>query len=157
MADSSHRETGNADWPLPASLFGQDGPFAAFMRSPSPFALFQQNMELYQSFVDIALGQSKIAADPRDWRFQDETWTKNPFYRRLGQAYLAMTEAVEKMIPDDLSDDDRSRAQLAAEIVTSAFAPTNTLIGNPAAALRAIETKGDSVAKGFRNFVDDWL
>ena len=152
-------EQGQADWGIPPqSLFGLDGPFASFMRSsPDPFALFQQNMELYQKMFDIALGNSTITPNPRDWRFQDETWSKNPFYRRLSQAYLAMVEAVEKMIPEDLSDDDRSRAQLAAEIVTSAFSPTNTLLGNPKAALRAIETKGDSVAKGFRNFVDDWL
>jgi polyhydroxyalkanoate synthase subunit PhaC len=162
MTDSSQRDATSEPrpeslWPLPANLFGLDGPFADFMRSADPFAMFQRNMELYQSFIDIALGNSTIAPDARDWRFQDETWAKNPFYRRLSQAYLAMTDAVEKMIPEDLSGDDRARAQLAADIVTSAFSPTNTLIGNPAAALRAIETKGDSVARGFRNFVDDWL
>lgn len=161
MADTSqHDDTSaevGANWGLPPALFGLDGPFASFMRAADPFTLLQQNMALYQQMLEIALGKSTIAPDARDWRFQDETWTKNPLYRRLSQAYLAMTDAVEKMIPEDLSDDDRARAQLAADIVTSAFAPTNTLLGNPAAALRAIETKGDSVAKGFRNFVDDWL
>jgi polyhydroxyalkanoate synthase subunit PhaC len=161
MADTSRRDgtsaEGGANWSLPPALFGLDGPFASFMRAADPFTLLQQNMALYQQMLEIALGKSTIAPDARDWRFQDETWTKNPLYRRLSQAYLAMTDAVEKMIPEDLSDDDRARAQLAADIVTSAFAPTNTLLGNPAAALRAIETKGDSVAKGFRNFVDDWL
>lgn len=142
---------------LPGSLFGIEGPYADFFRSTNPMTMLQQNMELAQKFFDIAMGSSKIAPDPRDWRFQDETWTKNPFYSRLSQAYLAMTEAVHGMIPDDLADDDRSRAQLAAEIVTSAFSPTNTLAGNPAAMMRAIETRGGSLAKGFRNFVDDWL
>ena len=156
-ATERNRDEDEAEGILPSWLFDLDGPFASFMRASNPMALFQQNMEFTQKMFDIALGSSKIAPDPRDWRFQDETWTKNPFYRRLSQAYLAMTEAIEKMIPEDLSDDDRSRAQLAADIVTSAFSPTNTLLGNPAAALRAIETKGDSVAKGFRNFVDDWL
>jgi polyhydroxyalkanoate synthase len=158
MADSSQRDATPSGWSmLPSSLFGLEGPFADYMRSANPFTLFQHNMELYRNLVEIAMGSSAIAPDSRDWRFQDETWTKNPFYRRLSQAYLAMTDAIEKMIPEDLSDDDRARAQLASDIVTSAFAPTNTLLGNPAAALRAIETKGDSVAKGFRNFVDDWL
>jgi hypothetical protein len=71
---------------LPSSLFGLDGPFADFLRSPDPFKLFQQNMELGRKLFDIAMGSSKIAPDPRDWRFQDEAWTKNPFYRRLSQA-----------------------------------------------------------------------
>jgi polyhydroxyalkanoate synthase len=156
-SDETSSQPGS-DWgALPSSLFGTDGPFEDFMRSSNPFALFQQNMALYQNMVEIALGSSKIAPDPRDWRFQDDTWTKNPFFHRLSQAYLAMTDAIEKMIPEGLSDDDRARARLATDIVTSAFAPTNTLMGNPAAVLRAIETRGDSVAKGFRNFVSDWL
>ena len=159
MADSSQREetAGQANWGLPASLFGAEGPFTDMLRATNPMTLFQQNMDLYRNMVEIMMGTSKIEPDARDWRFQDETWTKNPVYRRLSQAYLAMTEAVEKMIPENLSDDDRARAQLAADIVTSAFAPTNTLLGNPKAAMRAIETKGDSLARGFRNFVDDWL
>ena len=143
--------------PLPEGLFGTSGPFADALREFNPAALMQQNMNLAKSMMEIAMGTSKIAPDARDWRFQDETWTKNPFYSRLGQAYLAMSEAVAELIPDSLAPDERSRAQLATEIVTTAFAPTNTLAGNPAAMLRAIETRGDSLAKGFRNFVHDWL
>lgn len=142
---------------IPASLFGMGGPFADFFRSVDPMGTFQKNADLSKKMFDITMGQSDVAPDARDWRFQHETWTKNPFYNRLSQAYLAMTEAIEGMIPEGLADDERSRAELASAIVTSAFAPTNTLAGNPAAMLRAIETKGDSLAKGFRNFVEDWL
>lgn len=142
---------------VPSALFGLQGPFAEYFRTMNPATIFQQNMELSRKFFEIAMGSSSIAPDPRDWRFQDKTWTNNPAYRRLAQAYLAMTEAVEGMIPEGLADDDRARAELAADIVTSAFAPTNTLIGNPAATMRAIETRGESLAKGFRNFVHDWL
>jgi polyhydroxyalkanoate synthase len=142
---------------VPQSLFGAAGPFANAMKSFNPFALFGHNVALARDMVQIAMGSSPITPDPRDWRFQDETWTKNPFYHRLAQAYLAMTDAVEKMIPDDLSGDARARAQLASDIVTSAFSPTNSLLGNPAAVMRAIETRGGSLAHGFRNFVDDWL
>ncbi|MDR2856584.1 MAG: alpha/beta fold hydrolase [Novosphingobium sp.] len=149
---------GNTGWAaLPNALFGLDGPFAGYLRATNPFTLFQQNMALCRNLFEIALGSSQITPEARDWRFQDEAWTRNPFYRRLSQAYLAMTDAVEQMIPEGLSQEDNARARLAADIVTSAFAPTNTLLGNPAATLRAIETRGDSVTKGFRNFVDDWL
>lgn len=157
QSDEPSDDAGSNGSELPASLFGIGGPFADFLRLANPFTLFQHNIAIYQDLLDIALGKSEISPDPKDWRFQDEAWTKNPIYRRLAQAYLAMTDAIEKMIPDELADEDRARAQLAAEIVTSAFSPTNTLAGNPAALLRAIETKGTSVAKGFRNFVDDWL
>ena len=36
-----------------------------------------------------------------------------------------------------------------------ALAPTNTLIGNPAALRRAFETGGQSVARGMERFLDD--
>lgn len=142
---------------LPNALFGMGGAFADYLRAIDPAAMMRQNMELTRNMFEIAMGKSTIAPDARDWRFQDETWTKNPFYQRLSQAYLAMTDAIEKMIPEGLADDERARAELAADIVTSAFSPTNTLMGNPAALLRAIETKGDSLAKGFKNMLEDWL
>lgn len=155
--DTSNQGPGAPRFELPTSIFGLDGPFADYFRSVDPFKLLQKNVELYRSMMEIALGSSTITPAERDWRFQDEAWSKNPFYRRLAQAYLAMTEVVTQLIPDDLANDEKSRAELAADIVTSAFSPTNTLMGNPAALMRAIETKGDSLAKGFRNFVDDWL
>jgi len=162
MADSKDKDTpaadqGNKPSDLPLSLFGLNGPFADYFRSVDPLSLIQQSVDLYKNLFDIALGKSSIEADPRDWRFQDEAWTKNPFYRRMSQAYLAMTDAVQNMIPERLASEEKARAELAADIVTSAFSPTNTLVGNPAALMRAIETKGDSLSKGFRNLVEDWL
>jgi polyhydroxyalkanoate synthase len=138
------------------ALFGPDGPFAAMLKL-DPMGLMQQGMDFYRQLFDIAAGTSNLTPDARDWRFQDDTWKTNPFYSKLAQAYLAMTQAVEAMIPDDLEGDARARAELAASIVTSSFSPTNTLLGNPAAISRAIETKGGSLARGFRNMVDDWL
>ena len=139
MASSTERGTGT-----------QGGGF-------DPFAFFQQNLDLAKTFYGIATGASAIAPDPRDWRFKDEVWSKNPFYKRLSQAYLAMSEAVEQMIPDDLEPDASARAHLVSDIVTSTFSPTNTLVGNPTAMLRAIETRGDSLAKGLKNLVSDLL
>lgn len=144
------------DVPGADALFGPDGPFASFMKG-DPAGMMKQGMDFYRNLFEIAAGTSTITPDARDWRFQDDTWKNNPFYGKLAQAYLAMTQAVEAMIPDDLEGDAKARAELAASIVTSSFSPTNTLLGNPAAMNRAIETKGGSLAKGFRNMVDDWI
>jgi polyhydroxyalkanoate synthase subunit PhaC len=105
--------------------------------------------------LDITAGKSELAPDPRDARFKDEAWTKNPAYKRLAQAYLAMTDAVEQMIPDDLTTENKQRAQLAASIVTSAMSPTNSLFGNPAAINKTIETGGANLTKGLAAFLDD--
>lgn len=137
------------------TLFSADGPFASFVKGLDPMAMAGATMNFYGSLFDIMLGKSDIAPDKRDWRFQDATWTTNPFYKRLGQAYLAMCEAVEAMIPDDLTPENKARADLAASIVTSMFAPTNTLLGNPAAMARTMQTGGSNLARGAAAFMRD--
>jgi len=137
------------------ALFGAEGPFATFLRNLNPKSMAEQGIELTKNLFQIAWGQSDIAPDPRDARFKDKAWETNPYYKRLAQAYLAMTDAVEAMIPDDLSVENKQRAQLAASIVTSTMAPTNTLLGNPAAMTRTLETGGANLARGFQAMLKD--
>ncbi|MGE3692060.1 MAG: PHA/PHB synthase family protein [Novosphingobium sp.] len=137
------------------TLFGAEGPFATLLRNVNPMTMAEQGMAFTKSLFEIAWGKSDIEPDKRDWRFQNEAWEKNPYYKRLAQAYLAMTEAVEAMIPEDLSVENKQRAQLAASIVTSTMAPTNTLLGNPAAMERTLETGGANLARGFQAFMKD--
>ena len=138
-----------------SSPFGATMPFGAYLGAMDPAAMMQQGIELTRTMFDVAMGTSDIAPDKRDARFKDEAWTKNPLYSRLSQAYLAMSAAVEAMIPEELPWEQKARAQLAAEIVTSTFAPTNTLLGNPAAITRTIETGGSNLVKGFGAFLND--
>lgn len=140
-----------------AKLFGADGPFAAYLRGVDPQAALQQGVDFYKSLFEIAIGTSTIAPDARDWRFKDEAWTANPVYKRLSQAYVALCDAIEAMIPEDLPWEEKARAQLAAAIATSTFAPTNSLMGNPAALARTMETGGSNLVSGFKAFVDDMV
>ncbi len=138
-----------------SGFFGSEGLFATLLRNIDPRTMVEQSMDLTKAMFAIATGTSEIAPDPRDARFKDEAWSKNPAYKLLAQAYLTMTEAVEKMIPDDLSVENKQRAQLAASIVTSTMSPTNTLLGNPAALTKTIETGGSNLVRGFSAFLDD--
>ena len=105
----------------------------------------------------VAVGRSEIEAERRDWRFQDPTWTGNPGYHRLMQGYLAASEALGELAEQaDLPDwRQRERARFLVTMLTSALAPTNTLLGNPAALKVALETGGGSLVAGARNFVSD--
>nr|WP_137677435.1 alpha/beta fold hydrolase [Parerythrobacter lutipelagi] len=136
-------------------VIGPAGPFASYLKAVNPKSLIEANLQFYKALFEIGIGKSEIEPDGRDWRFKDETWTKNPLYKRLSQAYLAMCEAVEAMIPDDLPLEEKSRAELAASIVTSSLSPTNTLAGNPAALKRTMETRGSNLARGFQAFLKD--
>ena len=50
---------------------------------------------------------------------------------------------------------DVERARFVLTALTSGMAPTNTLLGNPTALKRAIDTGGRSVVRGMGNLVDD--
>jgi polyhydroxyalkanoate synthase subunit PhaC len=106
--------------------------------------------------MKIAVGRSMIAPDRKDWRFADPTWSENGIYRRLMQYYLAWAQSMDAMV-DSARLDWRAeeRARFFMGILVSAAAPTNTLVGNPAALKRLIETGGGSLIAGLRNAVED--
>src|SRR5262249_17084291 len=107
----------------------------------------------------IAAGISEVTPESSDKRFDDPAWADNPFYRRIMQAYLVWRSAMQSMVSSNgNSAADWKRAgqqRFAVRLLTEALAPTNTLLGNPAALKRAFETAGASLFHGLRNFFDD--
>jgi polyhydroxyalkanoate synthase len=102
------------------------------------------------------MGRSHVEFKKADQRFADPTWRENPAYRRLGQSYRAWEDAMQRLVDRaDVDDATAARARLAATILTSAAAPTNTVLGNPAVLKRAFETGGRSLMRGARNLVRD--
>jgi polyhydroxyalkanoate synthase subunit PhaC len=99
-----------------------------------------------------------LPVDPKDRRFADPTWTDNPAFYALRQAYLATARLSDQLIDaaelDPVAD---GKARLVSRLVLDALAPTNFLPTNPAALKRALETGGGSVLKGARNALDDLL
>jgi len=116
--------------------------------------------ELSRELLKIAAGTSAVQPAPDDRRFSDVTWSENPFYRRLMQAYLTWRTAVHHIADSDdeaNGSDWKLGAQrnFAVTLLTEALAPTNLLFGNPAALKRAFETGGLSLISGLSNFLDD--
>lgn len=107
--------------------------------------------------VGVVSGRSEIAPTRSDRRFADRTWTDNPGYHRLMQSYLAACQAVGEVVEGaEMSDwRSRERARFVAGLLTSSLAPTNTLLGNPAALKRAFETAGGSLGRGARTMLSD--
>jgi len=107
----------------------------------------------------VTLGASEVAPRKGDRRFVDPAWATNPVYHRIEQGYLASAGALGRLV-DELSRTARDhrraeRARFAADVLTSAIAPTNFFVTNPAAIKRAFDTGGLSVLRGVRNFVSD--
>jgi polyhydroxyalkanoate synthase len=119
--------------------------------------LGRESTILIAETIRIALGRSELEPDRKDGRFKDPAWRENPIYHRLAQSYLAACHALENLV-DRLEDEDWPHAETArflTGIATSAAAPTNLLLGNPAALKRAFDTGGKSLIQGLSNWLRD--
>ncbi len=111
---------------------------------------------LWQEWGRILTGTSDIELDPKDRRFADSAFKDNPVYRTTAQGWLAWQRAVEDWVGAvGFNETDRQRADFLATLVTDAFAPTNFLLGNPSALKKAVDSRGESLVKGFANYLSD--
>ena len=91
-----------------------------------------------------------------DKRFSAPAWSKNPVAAFSAASYLlnartlmGMAEAV------DADEKTRARLRFAVEQWMAASAPSNFMAFNADAQQKAIETKGESIARGLQNMLAD--
>lgn len=122
----------------------------------NPSVIVKENINLLNELIKVVKGNSEVAPDPRDKRFMHKIWAKNAYYKRVMQSYLAWHSSVYKILNSSgATEKDKERARFLMQFVTEAVAPTNTLIGNPGALARVVETKGKSLFYGLRNMAND--
>jgi polyhydroxyalkanoate synthase subunit PhaC len=115
---------------------------------------------LRQQYLDDALGlwtPGKAAAPINgDKRFSAEAWGQNPIAGLSAATYLLNSRALMGLA-DAVDADAKTRARIrfAVEQCLAASAPSNFLALNVDAQRKAIETKGESIAKGVRNLLHD--
>jgi polyhydroxyalkanoate synthase len=111
-----------------------------------------------EDMLQIVTGQSELAPDPKDKRFKDPAWTYNPFLKAGAQYYLAVQKGMKNWLADlELDAIERDRANFISQIIIDALAPTNTLIGNPTAQKRLVDSGGLSLIKGLKNAYNDMV
>ncbi len=121
-----------------------------------------KTMKHMQAFSDdvlkILTSKSEIAPDPRDKRFLDTAWASNPFYKMGMQYYLAAQKNVQNWVQDlEVDELERARATFVSGMIVDSLAPTNSLIGNPSAIKKALETGGGSLMRGLKNAYNDMV
>ena len=171
---AAHQPTRQASQPDPASAAAQRGAEGAAWTQPVAIpsasavlstvagtvtqgrVVTREAGRLAREFLRISLGSSSVAPTKGDWRFTDPTWNENPLYRRIGQAYLSFTESIDRLVDEaEKSGRDPDKARFALTLLTSAVAPTNFWLGNPAAIKRTVETGGLNLTRGIRNWAGD--
>lgn len=124
----------------------------------NPNSAFKAVSGFTEDAVKIMTGQSDLAPDPKDKRFMDPAWSFNPFFKAGAQYYLAVQKGIKGWIDDmELDALERDRANFVSQMVIDALAPTNTLIGNPTAQKRLVDSGGLSLIKGLQNAYNDMV
>ena len=104
----------------------------------------------------IGAGQSDRAQQAGDKRFADATWKNSGVHRQLLQAYLAWGNSLNGFIDKtSLGEADKARARFVANIFIDAASPTNMPLSNPAAVRQFFDTGGESLWRGFKNYLGD--
>ena len=104
----------------------------------------------------IGAGQSERVQQAGDKRFADATWKDSGPHRQLLQAYLAWGDALNGFIDKtSLGEADKARARFIANIFIDAASPTNMPMSNPAAVRQFFDTGGESLWRGFKNYLGD--
>jgi len=100
-----------------------------------------------------SVSPEKAAAKPKlgDRRFAAEAWSANPASSFMAQLYLLNAQTLQRMA-EQVEGDAKTRARIrfAVQQFVDASAPSNFLALNPEAQSLALQTQGESIAKGMQ-------
>ena len=123
-----------------------------------PFRVARGGLQLTGELAAVARGTSTRVPEKGDRRFADPAFAQSPVYRRLAQGYLAATAVADDTVGRlGLDPKSEGRARFVVGQVADALAPTNRLVGNPAALRKAKASRGKSLMAGARNLGGDVL
>jgi len=135
-------------------------PQAAKMPELPKFSIDPEKLQsIQQQYMAEAteLWRQGFGAKPEgDKRFAGDAWGRNPLsafsaavYLLNGRTMLGMAEAI------DADEKTKARLRFAVEQWMAASSPSNSLAFNAEAQKKAIDTQGESIAKGIQNLLHD--
>jgi len=124
----------------------------------------ERNSSLQASYLDqqtklwtaLLAGRKESLVEDDDRRFAAREWRENPYFDYLRQSYLLAAKYIEQVIgAAPLEAAAKERALFAARQWVDAMCPANFAATNPAALRAALDTKGESLARGMANLLAD--
>ncbi len=118
-----------------------------------------QLLEIQNNYLKELTGlwnQGPNVKPPGDRRFASDAWASNPMAAFAAAAYLLNARTLMAMA-DAVQGDakTRTRVRFAVQQWIDASAPSNFLAFNAEAQKKAIDTQGESIAKGMANLLHD--
>ena len=123
-----------------------------------PALLVEQEAALARDLISVLCGSSPCTPAQGDKRFADPAWQDNSWYRITLQGYFVWRNAFTRFVDRSALDaKSKERAQFVLSLISDALSPTNTLLGNPAALKKLVDSGGVSLVGGVKNLVMDML
>jgi polyhydroxyalkanoate synthase subunit PhaC len=121
--------------------------------APEALRDIQQN---YLSSVAALWNQGFSSQPLSDRRFKAEAWAANPVASFTAAQYLLNASTLMALV-EALQTDEKTKAKIrfAAQQWVDATSPSNFMALNPEAQKKAIDSKGQSIAKGLQNMLTD--
>jgi polyhydroxyalkanoate synthase len=135
--------------------------------SADPGTVLQRQFNLWGDFAKMMGSMSRrmagedvspaIEPAPGDKRFTHPAWRENYLLDFVKQSYLTYAHWLRGTVSQlgGMNPHEKDRAEFYTQQFLDALAPTNFPMLNPEVVETAFETKGDSLLKGMRNFLED--
>lgn len=133
----------------------------------SPERMVDAQAKFTNGFIDLWASTLKrmngedsppvITPQPRDNRFKDPTWSANPFFDFLKQAYLHTSNWAEQMVEkaEGLDPHTRQKAAFYVRQLSGAFSPSNFLATNPEVLRETLQQAGANLVRGMQMMAED--
>lgn len=136
---------------IPSKDLGQSAPDIRF--APDKLQALQQQ---YLQDASTLMSQGFSNHPTTDKRFTDAAWASNPVAGYTAAVYLLNARTLMGLADAVEADaKTRSRIRFAVEQWMAASAPSNFMAFNAEAQKKALDTQGESIAKGLQNLVHD--
>jgi polyhydroxyalkanoate synthase len=121
-------------------------------------AWWMEGLSLWGRALDPAVPpREETPAEAQDKRFADPRWRDDPGFDLMRRSYRWWEEAMMRGVDavPGVDEGQRERMRFAARGIVEAMSPTNFPLTNPQAIDRAVETGGESLAKGLGHLLAD--
>ncbi|WP_411818130.1 PHA/PHB synthase family protein [Hyphococcus sp. DH-69] len=154
---------------LPADPMNINEAFQEVMKglSADPGTVMQRQFNLWGDYAKLmATMQRRIAGEATkpaikppegDRRFAHPAWEENPMLDFVKQSYLIMARWLELTMSqvEGMDEHEKKKAEFFTKQFIDAFAPSNFAMLNPEVIEETINSKGENLLKGMKNYLED--
>ncbi len=123
-------------------------------------ALWSDYMRLWQTTAERFLGgdaEPVIETPAEDRRFRDKAWSDNALFDFIKQSYLLTARWLQGAVKhvEGLDEHTARKVDFYTRQFVDAMAPSNFVLTNPEVLRATIESRGENLANGLENLLDD--